>query len=60
MVMQNKWKRIYSGEVTTIKELSKLKEKHDAAREKVNEYEEKALDIMEELEKMGNYLYKKR
>ncbi|MDD4570391.1 MAG: C4-type zinc ribbon domain-containing protein [Tepidanaerobacteraceae bacterium] len=45
--------RIYSGEVTTIKELNILKEKQDATRGKVEKYEEKALEIMEELENLN-------
>ena len=45
--------RIYSGEVTTMKELNILKDKQDTARLKVEEYEEKALEIMEELENLN-------
>ncbi len=45
--------RIYSGEVTTMKELNILKEKQDAARRKVEEYEEKAFEIMEELDNLN-------
>lgn len=44
--------RIYCGEVTTMKELKILKEKQDAARLKVEEQEEKALKIMEELDNL--------
>jgi predicted nucleic acid-binding Zn-ribbon protein len=47
--------RIYSGEVTTVKELKILEEKQDAARIKVEGYEGKALEIMEELDNLrGN------
>ncbi|HHY70371.1 MAG TPA: DUF2730 family protein [Thermoanaerobacterales bacterium] len=44
--------RIYSGEVTTIKELNILKDKQDAARLKIEENEEKALEIMVELDNL--------
>jgi|GEM_PF-1263189 len=42
--------RIYSGQVTTVKELKILEEKRKTAHLKVEEYEEKALMIMEELD----------
>ncbi len=44
--------RIYSGEVTTVKELKILEEKRKAAQLKVEKYEEEALLIMEELDKL--------
>ncbi|NLZ51989.1 MAG: hypothetical protein GX892_02385 [Thermoanaerobacteraceae bacterium] len=44
--------RIYSGEVNTVKELKILEEKRDLAHLKVEEYEEKALEIMEELDNL--------
>jgi len=44
--------RIYSGEVTTVKELKILEEKRNLAHLKVEEYEEKALKIMEELDNL--------
>ncbi|HHV19314.1 MAG TPA: hypothetical protein GXZ27_10770 [Thermoanaerobacterales bacterium] len=42
--------RIYGGEVTTVKELKILEQKRNSAQLKVEEYEEKALEIMEELD----------
>jgi predicted nucleic acid-binding Zn-ribbon protein len=44
--------RIYSGEVTTVKELKILEEKRNSALLKVGEYEEKALKAMEELDNL--------
>jgi len=43
-------KKIYGGEIKTMKELSKLQEKQETVRKAVEENDEKALKLMEELE----------
>jgi len=48
--------RIYSGEISNVKELKLLEEKCNSVRKKAEEYEEKALLTMEELDNLKKQL----
>lgn len=50
--------RIYSGEVTTIKELNALKDKQELLQDRTKESEESALEMMEEIEILSKEIEK--
>ena len=56
--VKNMEERIYSGEVTTVKELELLKRKQEDARNKIDELEEKAIIAMDELENLNSIIPK--
>ena len=56
--VKNMEERIYSGEVTTVKELELLKRKQEDARNKIDELEEKAIIAMDELENLKSIIPK--